>query len=566
MRYIKNQIFLFTLCFVSFGIAQERKQINDTLDTQTINVVKPYVPTVSDAFRINKLPEINGSDYESQQTIDYHIFSVPVASTFSPDKGTPQKIKRVRLKSPPSNYLSVAAGNYFNVQAKGFLGLEIDKTSNFHSALSHNSSAGGIKDLKLKDSYSDSNLSLGYDKSFKSGTWQTTADLSYASYNWYGIDEELWSITPNDLEVSHAYFGMGILSEYIFKNGNLKKINGLFKVYGDSHDSSETRLKTNAELQFTISDQILDLGLDLDFLKGEFISGFKNEFNNLLVGLNPSYFYETDFFQIRAGLKLNYLSEADEKVKFLIAPNVKFTYELVEGYLTSYAEVTGGVSLNSYENTSNVNPYVAPNLILTPTSTPYDATLGLRGLFTESIGFGLSTSYMSQKNKLFFTANGVSKGLNAVYDYGNSFGLIYDDLKTWSIGGDVSFQIGANFNLNLKGDYSIFNTDSLNDALNLSPINLSMISNFKINDSWAFGASLFYTGVRKDNYQGLTGPKIIELDPFVDLNLEIDYQYNSNWNFFINGLNLVAGSYQKWHNYPVQGLQILAGAKYHFDF
>ena len=78
MRDIKNQIFLFTLCFVSVGIAQDRKQLNDTLDTQTINVVKPYVPTVSDAFRINKLPTINSSDYETQQSLNYQIFSVPV--------------------------------------------------------------------------------------------------------------------------------------------------------------------------------------------------------------------------------------------------------------------------------------------------------------------------------------------------------------------------------------------------------------------------------------------------------------------------------------------------------
>ena len=82
-------------------------------------------------------------------------------------------------------------------------------------------------------------------------------------------------------------------------------------------------MKTNAELQFIISDQVLDLGLDLDFLKGEFKSGFKNEFNNLLLGLNPSYFYETDFFQLRAGLKLNYLNEANNKAKFLIAPKYK---------------------------------------------------------------------------------------------------------------------------------------------------------------------------------------------------------------------------------------------------
>ena len=106
----------------------------------------------------------------------------------------------------------------------------------------------------------------------------------------------------------------------------------------------------------------------------------------------------------------------------------------------------------------------------------------------------------------------------------------------------------------------------MNEALNLSPVNLSMISNYKINDSWAFGASLFFSGIRKDNYQGLTDISVVEIDSFIDLNLKIEYQYNTNWSFFANGLNLVAGSYEKWHNYPVQGLQILAGAKYHFGF
>ena len=118
------------------------------MDTQTINVVKPYVPTVSDAFRIDKFPEINDSDYQSQQTIDYHIFSVPVASTFLRIRAILRRLK-IRLKTPPSNYLSLAAGNYFNVQAKGFFGLDIDKTNNFYSALNHNSSSG-IKDVKLK--------------------------------------------------------------------------------------------------------------------------------------------------------------------------------------------------------------------------------------------------------------------------------------------------------------------------------------------------------------------------------------------------------------------------------
>ena len=164
MKFMKNQIFYLVVCFVFFGYAQERNQSNDTLDTQTINVIKPYVPSVSDAFRINNLPKVNASDFESIENVRYNIFSIPVASTFTPEKGAPEKVKRIGSKEGASNFFSLAAGNYLNIEANGFLGLEIDEISSFSTSLYHNSSSGGIKSVELKDSFSTSKLSLGREK------------------------------------------------------------------------------------------------------------------------------------------------------------------------------------------------------------------------------------------------------------------------------------------------------------------------------------------------------------------------------------------------------------------
>lgn len=563
---MKNYLLLFTTFSFVISSAQERKQSNDTLDTQTINVVKPYVPSVSDAFRVNVLPKVKVEDYETTERLNYKIFSVPVASTFSPDKGAPQKVKKVNQKRSAENYFSLAAGNYFNVKATGFIGVEIDKSSDFWASINHNSSAGGIDDVVLKDAYSDSNLSLGYDKSFKSGEWQNSVNVNYGAFNWYGIDPNLNATAPKDLDVSHAYFGTNFLSKYVFKEGVFKTLRASFNFFGDSHDASESRLKSSGDLQFILNNQNIDLTVAFDRLKGEFKSGVSSSYNNLLFGLSPVYNYDADFFNLKAGIQFNYLNESDVKSKIYIAPNIKFSYDLVEGYLSSYVAVKGGVGLNSYEEVAEENPYLTPNLFLTPTITPYDATIGLRGLFTESIGFGVSSSYRAENNKLFFISNGVNPILESVYDYGNAFSLIYDDLKTLSFSGDISMRLGGRFDFIFKGSYNFYNTDQLQEAFNLSPLNLSMIANCQINKSWAIGASAFYIGTRKDFYSGVMETAILDLEAYFDLNLKLDYQYNKNWNFFVNGQNLLAGSYQKWNNYPVQDIQFLAGAKYQFDF
>ena len=47
---------LYTFLFVGISFAQNRKQANETLDGQEVNVVKPYSPKVADAFKVKEIP------------------------------------------------------------------------------------------------------------------------------------------------------------------------------------------------------------------------------------------------------------------------------------------------------------------------------------------------------------------------------------------------------------------------------------------------------------------------------------------------------------------------------
>jgi outer membrane cobalamin receptor len=85
-----------------------------------------------------------------------------------------------------------------------------------------------------------------------------------------------------------------------------------------------------------------------------------------------------------------------------------------------------------------------------------------------------------------------------------------------------------------------------------------------MNDKWNIGASLYYVGEREVFVQGAT--ETPTLDGFADLNIDVNYKINDKLSAFARGYNLTGGNYQFYNAYPVQNLQIMAGAVYKFDF
>ena len=146
-------IFLSLLIFsVSISFAQEvRKQSNDTLDTDVVNVVKPYTPKVSDAFKIKEIPSLNDSTTTKKKEIKYNIFSIPVASTFTPAKGKAAQVDKAKKEKLFDNYASLGFGSYTTILGEVYLNNAISRTENVGGYVSHHSSQGGIDGVLLDD-------------------------------------------------------------------------------------------------------------------------------------------------------------------------------------------------------------------------------------------------------------------------------------------------------------------------------------------------------------------------------------------------------------------------------
>ena len=575
---IKQITLLLILLVFNFSFAQEK----ENLGTEVVNIVKPYSPTISDAFKVKETPILNDSTNAEKKEVNYSIFSVPVASTFTPAKGKATSVEKVKPIKLYDNYASLGFGNYTNVLAEFYSNFEISRTDNFGLYLKHNSSQGGIDDIRLEDKFYDTKLEGNYTSRQKDMTYQVKAGVEHQLYNWYGLsflfdnasDELINSIDPK-----HSYFSGFVGGSLTVEDSYFEKVTTNVKYLSDSFSSSELNISILPEFSFPVTDYTINVGVDLDYLTGKFdkdyydISDIKYSFLN--VGVIPSFDYVNDDLSVSVGVA-GYISLDSEnsETNLYVYPKVNASYRLMDELLIVYGGVDGELTQNSYYNFKEENPFVSPTMYIMPTNQQYNGFAGIKGKLTNTLAYNLRTSYGKEDDKALFVMNPSKEMIPGLegYEYGNSFQIAYDELTTLSVFGELNLEISDNFSMGISATFNSFDTKNQPEAWNLPTLEASLFSNFNISKKLYGGVSLFYVGERKDFLVGEVGPfslpyaEIVTLDAYIDANAHLGYRFNDQLSFFIKGANLFGDNYQKWMNYPVQGIQVLGGASYKFDW
>lgn len=162
LNHLKNLIILTIALSVSFTFSQERE--NDTINTDVVNVVKPYTPTISDAFKVKETPTLDDEETSTKKDVKYNIFSIPVASTFTPAKGKAADVDKAEKEKLFDNYATVGVGTYTTILGELYLNHAISQSESVGGYINHHSSQGGIENLLLDDAFSDSKININYKK------------------------------------------------------------------------------------------------------------------------------------------------------------------------------------------------------------------------------------------------------------------------------------------------------------------------------------------------------------------------------------------------------------------
>ena len=243
---MQKRTYIFSLLFLSLCgmvIAQEE----DNIGTETVTVVKPYSPTVSDAFKIKSSPSLNDSIVLQKKKINYSIFSVPVASTFTPAKGKASGVEKTPPPTLYNSYASIGLGNYNNALVDFYTSREFNRGEDLLDfGLTHNSSRGDLESTPLETDFYDTKLNASYAKKDRYMDWGAAIGLQHQLYNWYGIQSELFSEDEiNAMDETQNYFNAEAKAHFNMEDSYFKSGNLLLRRFWDATESAENRALIN---------------------------------------------------------------------------------------------------------------------------------------------------------------------------------------------------------------------------------------------------------------------------------------------------------------------------------
>ncbi len=580
-------LFLTSFIFLSIN-AQKKEVVKDTVKTEVVNIVTKYNPKIADAKKIKKNPKIKLLKKNNKKKLKYTIFSAPVASTFIPKSGGVKGIDIGVKERIYKNYVAAGFGNYTTPFFDAFLHHSTRFKNEIGFYAKYLAAQENIENSILNTNFSNFNVGAFYKKYDRYFDWKVSLNSERDTYNWYGLPKISFTepITNTIIE-EQVYNYFELIGEFDFTDSYIDygRIKGFY--FTESFNSSEIFVKfdTKIDLPLTfLNPKLNDISIktSAEYLKGEFKNSYKDlnrmEYSTTTIELNPEYKIKYGNFLLKTGIKLTAsFDNKNDVTNSFILPDVYLEGGIVKNYLNIYGGVTGDLKTNTYKGFSEENPYISPTLLITQTLEKLNLFVGFNGKINNNLGFNIKASYKKEEDKPLFLRNasksdGTNNSVNGTtlkgYEYGNSFNVYYDDVKTTSIFTEIEYDYSNNLSFGLQGTYNIYKLENATEAWNLPTIETSISTKYKKN-KWFANADVFYVSERKDGLYSSQFPsavsKIEIIDSFVDVNVNGGYHFNDKFSTFIKLNNILNTDYQRFANFNTQGFQILGGIAYKFD-
>ncbi len=563
-------LFVSLLISISLFSQEDRETVKDTIKTENVTVIKTFNPTINDAFKIETQINDDIGERKNREVSDFRIQSVPVASTFIPKKAKSKKVKKERKQLPPQNYASLAAGNFGNVEAEAFVSYAVNRDATFSALLLHQSSQGGINEVRVDDFYYDTGLQLTYTKQDRKTPWEIYFEAQHQLYNWYGIPSDfvLSNQQLSAIDPSHNYIDLNVGGTVHFDSDVFKNIQSQLRYFFDDQESNEVNFTANTDIDFKISDFDVKLPVVLDVLSGSFNQEeflLETDYQIINFGVKPSIDLTYNDIDFKLGASAFLSSDTENsKTDFFVYPNILATYQLKDYGVSLYGGLSGELKQNTYHSASELNPFVAPFLAISPTSQQFNFYIGAQGTLTSQLGYELKASFISENDKpLFQNSQSISNATEqANFGFNNSFNYVYADVKTGNVEGSLKYSYNNALELSLTANFFTYNTSGTDEAWNLPQISTTLSGNYKFNDKLSFDTNIFFVGARKD-FDAFKNT-VANVDAIFDINLGANYNITKNWKAFLKGKNITNQNYERWLNFPVQSAQGLVGVRYLF--
>lgn len=328
-----------------------------------------------------------------------------------------------------------------------------------------------------------------------------------------------------------------------------------------------------SNFRYKLDQQVYSLNANIQFNNYKFgiadstlapnITGFNVV--NMMFNLNPHITHRSldDKLKVRAGFNL--VLDAYDRTIPTLAPDIHVQYALFNNHLLPYASANGfGVQQNTFRSVSQTNHFIRSNIELRNERNALNFKGGIRGSISNSVSLDANFSVGRHVDKMLFV-------LDTSIVRGNQFKAIFADMNISRIEVALTYQLLEKMNFDLVGQLYSYQTSLVPYAWNLPNYVIKFRGHYNIFDEFIVNTDLNFLGGRKMQEFG-PGEGIEQTDLvyhsnmglLADVNLSVEYRYNSRVSAFIQFNNLAAQQYLRWMNYPVYGFQALGGATFRF--
>ena len=571
-------LFLFLLS-ISISYAQKKE---NSIDTESIVIVKSFTPSLSDAFKIKSNPFISDSISNSKFELVYDLKKIPVISTFEPNKATPLKLKQKILYNPFNTFFSGAFGNknqlFFNISSL----VEIDRSQRFGLNFYKDGFGNDIDNtiLRSNQNYNE----IGFNHNLRSNQYNVNTQFKFSKSlnNYFGLNENVWdqsflnSIDPQIRRNNFKVRSNWNLYDYFFNDfvlqanlstdnfGSIEKQIGLSTNFGS--ELARSNIKGKIKIQ----------GLNTRFVSSYF-EKIQEEYSQSLGSLSVFWQNTNKDLRIKIGAGVTYFLGIDQISNNLIYyPEIEIFYQKEENKIISYLNALGGAKLNSYSSLTDVNPYIAPTALLVPTFNKYNIQLGIRSRLASVLNFDFGLIFDEVENYNFYQRLPFdNENELESYRLSNAFESRYLDLSFYGFNASIIINMIKDNFIRFEASYRFFDTQQEEILWNIPSLQANWESQIKWNDHLAFSFKGSMWGDRSAAVrpifldQELSSDLLIyeEILPiFIRSSAHITYKLTKQFDLFFKGRFNSKGIHGRWSYYPEPPFLILGGITYKFDF
>ncbi len=295
---------------------------------------------------------------------------------------------------------------------------------------------------------------------------------------------------------------------------------------------------------------------------------------NAIIKIIPSASTTWKGLRAKVGAGIYFDARGEQKGHFY--PQAEVSYSILHGTIVPFAGITGSMEPTTYLSLYRQNPFIQSFPKLNNLNNKLDAYAGIGGAISQSLSYKAGFNYRRYGNFAYFINDSITSTAASYYTWGNVFTVVYEDLTSYNIYGELALYAGEKWKANARADFFRYTTDSSAYAWHQPGMRIMANGQYNLKNKFIISTDLFYIGSRwAKSTVPVTGAEIstdesggisyhYKLKGFLDANFRVEYRYNKRLSAWVQLNNAFGLNYQRWGNYPVQQLLATLGATYAF--